>query len=231
MKDDQAPMSVHASVRDQTTTSAESARVQRHSIFQAAWYLVNSLLVVATLLAIYSTSWEYSTRRYLKGFSDAIIPAAAPAEEKIEAILTWMAHGPARQTASPSALASNRDPTDTLNVEALLRVCGTATNAFINLANVGGLPTRRLLLLNSHQMTKHVVAEVLVDERWIVADPAFRVIFRRAGGQPLTREELLDTQLLAEATRNIPMYDPNYTFDQTAHVRIARLHSWALQSK
>jgi hypothetical protein len=49
-------------------------------------------------------------------------------------------------------------------------VCGTATNAFINLADSGRLPARRILLLNSDQGAKHVDAEVLVKGRWIVLD-------------------------------------------------------------
>jgi hypothetical protein len=121
--------------------------------------------------AVYATAWEYSTRRYLKGFSDAIIPAAASPEEKIQAILDWMAHGPARLRSGFVSSGQDRDPTDTLNYDSLLRVCGTATNAFINLAVSGGLPARRILLLNSDQGAKHVDAEVLVKGRWIVVDP------------------------------------------------------------
>ncbi len=82
---------------------------------------------------MYAAAWEYSTRRYLAGFSDAIVPATAPGDEKIQAILNWMAHGPARYPSMPSDLIPDRDPTDTLNYYALLQVCGTATNAFINL--------------------------------------------------------------------------------------------------
>src|SRR5215469_9282827 len=50
---------------------------------------VRSLLL--SLFAVsYAIAWEYSTRRYLKGFSDAVIPAVASLEEKIQAILDWM---------------------------------------------------------------------------------------------------------------------------------------------
>jgi hypothetical protein len=195
----------------------------RHPVYQMAWYLVNGLLAFAILVALYSIGWEYSTRRYLTGFSDAIVPATAPPDEKIDAILNWMAHGPARQTMSPIALAQDRDPTDTLNYDALLKVCGTATNAFINLVDSGGLMARRLLLLDSHQLTKHVVAEVLVNGRWIVVDPAYRVLLRSPEGKPLTRNELTDPVTLTAATQHIPNYDPNYTYDHTAQIRLARL--------
>src|SRR5208337_1370906 len=154
--------------------------------------------------------WEYSTRRYLKGFSDAIVPASSSAQVKIEAILNWMAHGPARQEASPVLSSPDRDPTDTLNYASLLQVCGSATNAFINLADSTGLPARRLLLLDSHQMTKHVVAEVRIDGRWIVVDPSFRLMLRGAGGRLLTREELADPAVFSAATQGIPHYSPDY---------------------
>ena len=204
--------------------SVGSQSVPSHKLFAVAWYTVNALLVVAILATLYSAVWEYSTRRYLKGFSDAIVPATVPGDEKVQAILNWMAHGPARLPYGPSADTPDRDPTDTLNYDALLQVCGTATNAFINLTDTGRLPVRRLLLVDSRMMTKHVVAEVLMDGRWIIVDPAYRVVLRDAQGHTLTREDLADPKTFAEATQNIPAYDPTYTFDRTVHVRIGRIH-------
>lgn len=195
-----------------------------HRIYKAAWYIVSCVLLFAIVLALFSIGWEYSTRRYLKGFSDAIVPAAAPPEQKIESILNWMGHGPSRQAAGPDGLSPDRDPTETLNYQALLRVCGTATNAFINLADSSGLKARRLLLLDSRHLVKHVTAEVNVDGRWIVVDPAFRAILHGADGQLLTREQLTDPATLAAATKNIPGYDSSYTFESTAHIRLGRVH-------
>ena len=202
--------------------AAGSADSRHHSLFRTVWFVVNGMLVLSVLFAIYSAAWEYSTRRYLTGFSDAIVPETSPGDEKIEAILNWMAHGPARQTGGAIAFEQDRDPTDTLNYDALLRVCGTATNAFINLADTGGMKVRRLLLLDSHQMTKHVVAEVLVNNRWIIVDPAYRTVMRGTDGKPLTREDFQDPAVWAEATRNIRGYSPDYTFENTVHIRIAR---------
>jgi|SRR5580692_4837662 hypothetical protein len=196
---------------------------QTHRLFRALWLAVNGLLILSVFLAMYATGWEYSTRRYLTGFSDAIVPATAPGEEKINAVLNWMAHGPARRSSSPSGVTSDRDPTDTLNYYALLQVCGTATNAFLNLLNTGNIEVRRLLLLDSRRLTQHVVAEVLVDGRWIVVDPAFRVVLRTPDGKALTSKELSDPAILAEATQRIPHYDPSYTFEHTTHIRMARM--------
>jgi hypothetical protein len=196
--------------------------MNRHFFFRFSWYVINALLVISTLLAIYSIGWEYSTRRYLKGFSDAIIPVSGSPEEKVEAILNWMSHGPSRLEAGPNALSPDRDPTETLNYNALLQVCGTSTNAFVNLADSGGLEVRRLLLLDSDRATKHVTAEVLINDKWVVVDPAFRAILRGADGKPLTHEELTDPAIFAAAIGNVPGYDPAYTFSHTAHVRFAR---------
>jgi hypothetical protein len=198
-------------------------RSSQHVVFRAAWYAVNVLLSLSILIAIYSVAWEYSTRRYLKGFSDAVVPESSTSQEKVEAILDWMAHGPSRREGGPDGTSPDRNPTDTLNYASLLQVCGSATNAFINLSDSAGLPTRRLLLLDSRRMTNHVVAETLVDGRWIVVDPAFRTLLRGPDGNLLTREELVDPAVWAAATKGIKGYSPEYKFDRTAHVRLTRI--------
>jgi Transglutaminase-like superfamily len=207
----------------QRESAALEFQKQSGAVFRTVWYCGNVLLILAVLLAGYSAVWEYSTRKYLKGFSDAIVPVSASTEEKAEAILQWMSTGPSRRQAGPDPSSPDRDPTETLNYTSLLRVCGTATNAFINLSDSAGLAARRLLLLDSHRVTKHVVAEVLVDGRWIVADPAFRTIFRGSDGGLLTRDQLTDPAVFSVATRDIRGYSPDYTFENTAHVRVSRL--------
>ena len=72
---------------------AGSADSRHHPLFRILWFVVNGTLVLSVFFAIYSTAWEYSTRRYLTGFSDAIVPETSPGDEKIEAILNWMAPG------------------------------------------------------------------------------------------------------------------------------------------
>jgi hypothetical protein len=215
----------HSSARP---SALRSNKAQRHRLFLATWYAVNSLLVISILLAAYSVGWEYSTRRYLKGFSDAIVPVAGSPEEKITSILNWMSSGPARNPNGPAAIMPNRDPTDTLNYDSLMRVCGSATNAFINLTDSAGLSARRLLLLDSNHQAKHVVAEVLIEGRWIIVDPAFRVLLRGTNGKMLTREQLADPETFTAATRDIPRYDPSYTFERTAHIRMSRIRSVGL---
>ena len=171
----------------------------------------------------YSVVREYSVRRYLDGFSDAIVPDVLPAEQKVNAILSWMRAEPSRAvTDSPDSLA-HRDPEVTLNYQQLLNVCGTATNAFLNLARSSDLNVRRLLLLTPDHKTKHVVAEVLIDERWIIVDPTYRAVMKDANGRFLTRQDLRNPAIFAEAANAIPNYPREYTFENSAHVRLARL--------
>jgi hypothetical protein len=75
-----------------------------------AWLAANILLIVALLAVAYSASWEFSPRRYLKGFSDAIVPATGEPLEKIIAILNWMSNGPARELGTPDSAIQDRDP-------------------------------------------------------------------------------------------------------------------------
>jgi transglutaminase-like putative cysteine protease len=192
-------------------------------VFRGVWWSANCLLLLALLALAYSVGWEYSVRRYLDGFSDAIVPSSEPAEQQAEAILDWMRRGPPRMVARDLSALDGRDPETTLNYRELLAVCGTATNAFLNLARSNGLSARRLLLLAEDRTAKHVVAEVLIDGRWVIADPAYRVLLRDAKGRLLTREDLRNPAVFAEATNVVTGYPNDYTYERVAHVRIARL--------
>jgi Transglutaminase-like superfamily len=196
---------------------------QTHRTFRAVWWTANLLLLISLLALVYSAGWEFSVRRYLDGFSDAIVPDSEPAEKQSEAILDWMRKGPPRTVAADPSALPTRDPQTTLNYQQLLSVCGTATNAFLNLARSNGLSVRRLLLLTPEYQTKHVVAEVLIDGRWVIADPAYRILMRDARGRLLTRQDLRDPALFAEAISAVPNYPKEYTYDHIAHVRLARL--------
>jgi len=193
------------------------------NLFRISWRITNLLLVVSVMSLLYSAGWEYSVRRYLEGFSDAIVPAGAPPERRVQAILDWMRAGPTRSDEIGPTGLGMRDPENTLNYQQLLSVCGTATNAFLNLARSSDLGVRRLLLLSSDQNTKHVVAEVKLNGRWIVVDPTYRVILRNAAGEMLTREQLKNAPTFAEAVARIPGYPPAYNYENYVHVRVNKI--------
>jgi len=172
---------------------------------------------------VYSAGWEYSVRQYLNGFSDAIVPVPATPEQKVDAILNWMRSGPPRAVAANPDALPQRDPETTLNYKQLLSVCGTATNAFLNLARSSDLNVRRLLLLTPERTTKHVVAEVLLDGKWAIVDPTYRLVMKDKQGHLLTRRDLQNPAMFAEATSVIPNYPAVYNYTTFAHVRIAKL--------
>lgn len=130
---------------------------------------------------------------------------------------------PSRAIATDPDALPQRDPYITLNYQQLLRVCGTATNAFLNLSREDDLQVRRLLLLSPDGRTKHVVAEVLMDRRWIVVDPTYHVIMKDAQGRLLTRKDLQDPAIFEQAVAAIPNYPREYNYEHFAHVRLARL--------
>jgi hypothetical protein len=171
---------------------------------------------------------EYSVRRYLDGFSDAIAPSILPAEPKIQALLDWMRIEPSRAVAANPDALSQRDPYITLNYQQLLRVCGTATNAFLNLAREDNLQVRRLLLLTPDGNTKHVVTEVLIDRRWIVVDPTYHMIMRDAQGRLLTRQDLQNPAIFQQAVSPVPNYAQEYNYEHSAHVRLERVPLFAV---
>jgi hypothetical protein len=195
----------------------------RQKLFWILWRTVNVALVASLLALVYSAGWEHSVRDYLNGFGDAIVPSNAAPERRVDAILQWMRTGPPRSAEPIPIGLTVRDPETTLNYQQLLAVCGTATNAFLNLARTSDLQVRRLLLLAPDRTTKHVVAEVLLGGRWIVVDPTYRMVMRNAKGEMLTRKELQNPETFAEAIAKVPGYPPTYNYDRFAHVRIARL--------
>jgi transglutaminase superfamily protein len=197
--------------------------VGSHRVFRSLWWATNALLALALLGTLFTGIWEHSVRQYLKGFSDAIIPEDSSPQQKAEAILTWMSYGPPRREAPDTSALSAHDPTDTLNYRQLLEVCGSATNAFLNLSRSSGLEARRLLLLSPDHTAKHVVAEIRLDGRWVIVDATYRTFMKDAQGKFLTRADLQDPRIFQEATARIPGYVSAYSYERVAHVRVGAL--------
>ena len=194
-----------------------------HRVFRSFWWATNALLALSLLATLYTGIWEHSVRQYLNGFSDAIIPEASTPRQKAEGILTWMRFGPPRLEAVDTSALSAHDPTDTLNYRQLLEVCGSATNAFLNLSRSSGLEARRLLLLSPDHTAKHVVAEVRIDGRWVIVDATYRAFMKDAQGRLLTRTDLRDPRIFQEASSLIPGYITAFSYESVAHLRVGAL--------
>jgi hypothetical protein len=183
-----------------------------------------NLAVLVSLVALAAgLVWDYATDRYVKGVADAIVSPVAPAERRVESIPDWLERRMARLPAGNHQEGSVKDPVDIVNDRELLRICGSATNAFVSLATRSGVEARRLLLLNDSYRTKHVTAEVRLGGRWVVVDPALHRVLRDAAGRPVSKEELRDPRVFREAALSIPGYSESYTFERTAYFRLEKI--------
>lgn len=181
--------------------------------------------VACSLTLVYTGLQDYATRTYLKGFSDAIVPSSASPEQKAEFLLAWMGHAPGKRSLDDRdfRLLDPRDPLETLNNRHLLTICGTAVNAFLNLARLAGLQVRPLILLGKNYAATHVVAELRLPQGWIVIDPTFRRVMRDAQGRALSSADLRDSRLLKEATVGLKNYLPVYTYERTTHIHLEKV--------
>lgn len=193
------------------------------SLFRPSWILVNALLVVALMGTLWFGVEEFHVRHYLKGFSTAIVPMEVEPQQKVEIILAWMSKGPRPPVTEGAAVLTKRELQDSLNYRDLMAVCGDSTNAFLYLSRSAGVETRRLLLLSPEGTTKHVVAEVYLNGRWVIVDPAYGVLMKDLRGNLLTRKDLQNPKLLQEATSSLQDYRPEYTYENCAHVQPAVL--------
>src|SRR5579872_3709541 len=112
-----------ASLGDAEALKPPKPIVLERPAWRGAWYTSQVALILSLAMAAYCVAWEYSTRSYLRGFSDAVIPSSATSMGKVEAILNWMSHGPARDASAPDDAFPDRDPSETLNYTSLLRTC------------------------------------------------------------------------------------------------------------
>ncbi|HEX9761353.1 MAG TPA: transglutaminase domain-containing protein [Candidatus Acidoferrales bacterium] len=197
-------------------------------IASARW-ATSWLAVLCALLLAASVVWELQTRRQLHDYAARLFTGGSAAE-RVESFLHWMEDGAVEEDpATPGVFLPRRDPLLNLNSLEKRNACGTATNAFVNVANTAGIPARRLLLLDGAHSARHVVAEVLIDGRWVVADPLYRALLRDASGRLLSKEQLRYAGTLREATSGIAGYPPEFTYDRTAHVRLAAIPVVGLQ--
>lgn len=193
-----------------------------HNLLAFARYLSRALILAGVALFFYGVAWNYATRRYLEGFADAIVPLSGSPEQKSQALLDWLRHEPDRR-GGLAYQTSPRDPVAVVQDARLLKVCGSASNAFMNLAEAAGVKTRRLLLLDASGGSKHVVVEVDWGDRWVVVDPSYRAVFRDGSGRTLTKEELHNPETFQDAISRIPGYNPEYTFGRTVHLHLTRI--------
>ena len=115
----------------QSGTAAASATLSGRPWVALLGHFGDALVIGAFLVLAYGIAARYSTQRYLKGFADAIVPLNGSPEEKTEALLGWFQHEPKRSDSPVEGAMGLRDPVKIVQSERLLKVCGSASNAFM----------------------------------------------------------------------------------------------------
>jgi len=100
-------------------------------------------------------------------------------------------------------------------------VCGSATNAFLNLTRSAGVESRRSCWL-THSAPRNTVAEVYIDDAGsLLTQPTAR-LSRMLTAICFTRRNLQNPAFFARPPAD-PRYIPDYSYESYAHVRLAAL--------
>ena len=94
----------------------------RHPVFPAAWWGSNLLLAVALIASVYSGVREFSARRYLIPYSDAMVQSFVLPQERVAALLDCMRAEPSREIAADPATMATRTRQTTPNYAQLVKV-------------------------------------------------------------------------------------------------------------
>jgi hypothetical protein len=186
----------------------------------AGWAYTKRLTLLP-LIMLLCMGWQYMSRQYVRGAAQGMTSGLKNDEAKVQAILDWFKkQSPSLRVADTPMAWSQRDVETILNSRNLLKGCGTAAFAFVNVAKESGLLSRRLILLRPNGTAKHVVAEVYLDGRWAVVDPSFTTLYRNPAGGFYTHEDLLNSEIYAEAARELPRgVARSLTYERATHVR------------
>ncbi len=79
--------------------------------------------------------------------------------------------------------------------------CDQLAHVLATLYWSAGYPARLLMLRDAQGVSPHTVAQVLVNHRWVLVDPSFKVIFQDRQGRLLTVEDLSQFPNVLEAYR------------------------------
>jgi len=97
--------------------------------------------------------------------------------------------------------------------------CGSQSSVVVALLQARGIPSRHLFVFNRRGESVHDIVEARIGGRWVVADPQFRLVFRRPDGQLATARDLADDKRILHAfADSIPRYAGTYTYDSTGNM-------------
>jgi len=139
----------------------------------------------------------------IKQVSDDVCAHAVTVEEKVIALSHYV-HTKLKPDASkgipPHAKMSPMD-----RLESGVGWCNHMAGVFMALAEVQGIRTRMLYLLNDEATeSNHTIAEAFVDGRWVIVDPMFDLQVYNVDGKLISCEDVL---LRPELLRSAPLIE------------------------
>jgi hypothetical protein len=191
------------------------------ALFRFLALVANAVAIMSVGLLLYGSVWTYATAQYTAGFADSIVTANETAYQKCEALLKWVAHTPPSIRAC--FYAAHRSPFRILPESHGPYDCRSYTNAFVKLATASGIGSRSVIPLGSAEMTKHVLAEVWLDDHWVIVDPTFGAFFIDRDGRLLSKSDLRDPAAFEAAIANIPGYEAEDDFSHATHIHLELL--------
>jgi hypothetical protein len=94
--------------------------------------------------------------------------------------------------------------------------CGSHVRVVVALLRAAGIQSRPLIILGPSSQNIHTVVEARIDDRWVVADALYDIVFRRADGQLASAKDLVqDRAVFHSQVDTVPGYDAkHYDYDQ-----------------
>jgi hypothetical protein len=125
--------------------------------------------------------------RFFRNTAHRLVAETSTDSERLSALMTWT-----HENVRPQYAAPERVVADTF-VDIVRRghgYCDQTAHVFATLAHFAGYDVRLLFLRRPDGVSPHTVAEVLVDDRWVIVDPWLGVLFRERSGRLAGRGEL-----------------------------------------
>jgi hypothetical protein len=196
--------------------------------------LVYGLVALALLLTAHGTYFAIEQRKDQQYLQSIVLPTIAKGDEEKVLLSTLVASfdlPPHRGRGNASNYGIKHPGLKALGPPAsLVHVhgghCGRRTRLMIALLALNDIPARKVHLINeqflefhhSHRYV-HAVVEAKIDERWVIADPLFNMVYRNSSGdlatlQDIRNDPLTFTRGVAEADTTYAPYPVElYTYD------------------
>lgn len=106
--------------------------------------------------------------------------------------------------------------------------CGSFSGVAVKLLKTAGFPVRFVQMLDRDDpdgLAHHIIVEALVDNRWVICDPLYDLVFRDADGRLLGFDEIRRDWPALKA-QCPPDYDMRYDYAGIRRVNYGRFNTW-----